>query len=231
MGLPINHAALLRQHDFVIPANSELDERERLLLLRYGRWLEALSSGMIQALTPEQEHFVRVAQGNDEPVTEFERVWVKISRLRALSVTPDRFHPSCAGPLEAASRVAQLAAAKRRANSLHADYEQRRAQVMEQVRAQLEAVDAEFGERLREADEDVGRLEAEVKEGVRESGASVKHEGIHVIYMRGRVTWDSQGLSRHAEIHPEVLEFRRVGNPSVSIRYKVAESKITPKET
>ena len=230
MGLPNDHAALLRQHDFVIPAHSELDERERLLLLRYGRWLEALSSGMIPALTPEQEHFVRVAHGNDEPLSEFERAWVKVSRPRAQTKIPDSLSPNCIGPLEAANRVAQLAEAKRYAGELHAEHEYRRELVLEQVRAQLEAVDAEFCDRLREADEEVGRLEREVRETVRELGTSVKHDEIHAIYMRGRVTWDNRGLSRYAETHPELLDFRRIGNPSVSIRYKSAESRITPNE-
>lgn len=227
MGLPADHAALLRQHDFAIPTNIELDERERLLLLRYGRWLEALSSGKLQALTPEQQHFVRVAHGSDEPETEFERAWVKVSRLRALPGTTTGPH---IGPLEAASRVAQLAEAKRYASEIHTEHEHRRTLVLEQVRTQLEALDAEFGEMLREADEEVGRLEAEVKHAVRQVGASVKQEGIHAIYARGRVTWDNRGLSQYADTHPEVLEFRRIGNPSVSIRYEATPPKATPNE-
>lgn len=228
MGLPTDHAALLRQHDFVIPANNELDERERHILLHYGRWMEALSSGKLQALTPEQEHFVRVARGSDEPDTEFERVWVKVSRLRTQAGITDNPRPNCIGSLEVADRVAQLADAKHHACAIRAEYEQRRAVVMEQVRAQLEALDAEYGEMLREADDEVGRLEAEVKDAVREFGASVKHEGIHALYARGRVVWDNHGLSHYAETHPELLEFRRIGKPAVSIRYKAAELRDTP---
>ena len=230
MGLPNDHAALLRQHDFVVPANSGLDERERLLLLRYGRWLEALSCGVIQALTSEQEHFVRVARGSAEPITDFERSWVKVSKLRAPSGTSERPNSDCVGPLEVASRLAQLAEAKRYATEIHVEYENRRVLVMEQVRAQLEALEAEFSEMLREADEEVARLEGEVKEAVRHVGESVKQEGIHVVYMRGRVTWDSRGLSRYAETNPEVIEFRRVGKPSVSIRYKATESNAPPND-
>jgi uncharacterized protein YifE (UPF0438 family) len=228
MGLPTDHAALLRQHDFVIPANNGLDERERFLLLRYGRWLEALSTGMIPALTPEQEHFVRVARGSEEPRTDFERAWVKLSQPRGRSDTTQSLHSGCVGPLEVSSRLAQLAEAKRYAAEIHVEYDNRRAAVMEQIRTQLEALDAEFGEMLREADEEVVRLEGEVKEAVRAVGESVKLEGIHAIYYRGRLTWDSRGLSRYAETHPDVLEFRRVGNPSVSIRYNESELKDAP---
>jgi hypothetical protein len=229
MGLPTDHAALLRQHDFVVPAANGLEERERLLLLRYGRWLEALSTGILQALTPEQEHFVRVAHGSEEPRTEIERAWVKVSQLRGQSATADSLPSGCVGPLEVASRLEQLAEAKRYATEIRAAYQTRRESVLEQVRAQLESLDNEFAEMLREADEEVSRLESEVKEAVRQGGASVKHEGIHAIYMRGRVTWDNRGLSRYAETYPEVLEFRRVGNPSVSIRYKEPADKTEPR--
>jgi uncharacterized protein YifE (UPF0438 family) len=220
MGLPTDHAALLRQQDFVIPGNNGLDERERLLLLRYGRWMEALSAGIIQALTPEQEQFVRVARGRQEPHTDFERAWVKIAQLHGQSATPEGQHSAWEGSSEVSNRIEQLAEAKRYAREIHAAYQQRRESVLEQVRAQLEALEKEFGEMLREADEEVGRLEIEVKEAVRHVGQSVKQEGIHAIYMRGRVMWENRGLSHYAETHPEVLEFRRIGNPSVSIRYK-----------
>lgn len=223
MGLPTDHAALLRQHDFVLPADNGLDERERRLLLRYGRWLEALSAGIVQALTPEQERFVRVARGSEEPQTEFERAWIKVAQLRAQSSTTERVSSSCVGPLEVSTRLEQLAEAKRYATEIHAEYEKRRVLVIEQIRTQLEALDDEFGETRREADEEVSRLEGEVKEAVRQVGESVKYEGIHAVYMRGRVTWDNRGLSHYAETHPELLEYRRVGNPSVSIRYKATE--------
>jgi hypothetical protein len=94
---------------------------------------------------------------------------------------------------------------------------------MEQVRAQLDALDDEFSGRMRAAQEEVSHLEAEVKGVVLQAAQSVKHEGIHAVYMRGRVSWNSRELSRYAESHPELQEFRRVGAPSVSLRYKVEE--------
>jgi hypothetical protein len=223
MGMPIDHAALLRQHDFVVPAGSGLDESERRLLLRYGRWLDALSSGLLQPLTPEQEHFVRVAHGTDAPGTEFERAWVKFEQSRSHAARAGGQDSPPVGPLEVAGRCTQLAAARRDAAAVHAEYQQRREAVLELVRSQLEALDAEFAERRRTADEEVRRLEGEVKELVLHFGQTVKHEGIHAVYARGRVLWDNGGLSRYAEAHPELLEFRKVGAPSVSLRYGAGE--------
>jgi hypothetical protein len=204
----------------VIPVTDGLEERERLLLHRYGRWLEALASGLLLPLTPEQEHFVRVSCGGDTPCSEFERVWVKFSQVRSQVTGTNAQGSLCVGPLEVASRCERLAAARRSAKVLSADYQQRREAVMDLVRAQLEALDAEFSERLRVADEQVGQLEAEVKEAVLQVGESVKHEEIHAVFRRGRVSWDSRGLNRYAETHPELHEFRQVGAPSGQIRYQ-----------
>jgi hypothetical protein len=223
MGLPLDHVALLRQHDFLLPANGALDERERHLLLRYGRWLEALSTGRLQPLTPEQEHFVRVSHGEESPSTEFERAWVKVSRLRSQAVGAEPQSSACLGPMEVAGRCARLAEARHSQAVVRAEYEQRRAAVLEVVRTQLEALDREFGELIHAANEAVAQREAEVREAVLQVGESVKHEGVHAVYARGRVSWDNEGLSRYAETHPEVQDFRSVGTPSVSIRYRTAE--------
>jgi hypothetical protein len=212
-----DHATFLSQQDFVVPATTPLDEHERSLLLRYGRWLEALASGSLEAVTPEQKQFVRVVQGGALPSTEFERVWVKYSKTQPRSVEPD------GEPLDVASLFARLAEVRRAATALHAEYERKRVAVLEQIRAQLEALDDEFSGQKHLAQEEVAELEAAVKKAVIQGGQSVKHEGIHAVYIRGRVTWDSRGLISYAETHPELQEFRRVGNPSVSLRYKAAE--------
>jgi hypothetical protein len=38
------------------------------------------------------------------------------------------------------------------------------------------------------------------------------------VYANGRVTWDNKGLQAYAEWHPEVDKYKKVGEPSVSIR-------------
>jgi hypothetical protein len=217
MSLPDDHAALLRRHDYETPAGVALDDAERRLLSRYGRWMEALSAGAIRPLTPEQEQFVRVARGEEAPKTEFERVWMKCSEGRTAE------KEAAVGPMEVSARIAGLAHARRYAASVRAEHEERRAAVLEQVRAQLEEIDAAFAEELRAAADAVSRYEAEVRHAVLQAGQSVRHEGVHAVFVRGRVTWDGKGLSQYAEAHPEVERFRRVSPPSVSLRYENKE--------
>src|SRR3954452_24366574 len=109
MGLPVDHARLLRQHDFHAPADAALEEPERVLLLRFGRWLEALASGALKPVTADQEHFVRVARGEDVPSNEFEHAWVKV----APAVPRAR-------PRDVPGRLAQLAEAQAEAAAMRA---------------------------------------------------------------------------------------------------------------
>lgn len=57
-----------------------------------------------------------------------------------------------------------------------------------------------------------------IKDSVITFGASVKGTKYHAIYTRGRETWDGKALNGYSAGHPEILAFRKVGAPSVSIR-------------
>jgi hypothetical protein len=73
------HLRLLNQGQFPVPADVPgLTADERLLLGRYGFWLQALVGGRLSPITPEQERFVAVAWGLAVPVSQYERAWVKL---------------------------------------------------------------------------------------------------------------------------------------------------------
>jgi hypothetical protein len=61
-------------------------------------------------------------------------------------------------------------------------------------------------------------LSSEIKQEVTRYGASVKGTHLYAVYARGRVTWDTKGLDRYAVEHPEVMHFRKQGQPTVSLR-------------
>jgi Protein of unknown function, DUF len=213
MGMPAEHAALLRRGAYPFHPAATLDDRERQLLSRYGYWLEALATGALAPSTPEQIQFVRVARGEVEPQSAFEVAWAK-HQWAAEPARPQ------VGPMELAGRLERLQAARATAVAVQEEYAERRAAIMEQVRPLLEALGAEFADRLQTTAEEASRLEAEAREAVLAFGASFLHAGVHAVYIRPRVTWDTRGLARYMETHPEVAEFRRVGKPSVSLRFQ-----------
>jgi uncharacterized protein YifE (UPF0438 family) len=205
MSQPAEHAALLARRDFVIPPG-DFTEPERDLLARYGRWLDALATGAIAPATPGQEQFVRVARGERDPETDFERAWVKVMQQRAVAV-------------EVARTFQALAQARATASAVEAEYLAARAAVMAQVRDQLDAVDEAFANRLKEAADDSAATEQAVRDLVLRLGRGVSLGGIRVAYYPGRVSWDNEKMEVYAQHHPEVLAFRKVGKPWVNLRF------------
>jgi uncharacterized protein YifE (UPF0438 family) len=61
-------------------AISPLEELESLS--DYVNWMEALTPGAIQPVTPEQEHFLRVDREQAEPTTVCGRAWVRLKGRR-----------------------------------------------------------------------------------------------------------------------------------------------------
>lgn len=89
----------------------------------------------------------------------------------------------------------------------------------DEVKAQLSAIDVEF-DPLTEAVNDTAKIiEADIKVGVLAHGTTVKG-AYTAIYRKGRVTWSTKALEGYATAHPEIEQFKKIGNPSVSIRRK-----------
>ena len=217
MGMSLEQTALTRRAGFPIPASAELDQAERGLLTKHGHWLEALCNGTLAPTTPEQRHFVLVARGEAVAESAFEIAWSKCQP----AANPA---PAQGGPLELAGHLAQLIASRAAANAAKAEHATRRAAVLDRVKPELDALDAEFAGRLADTGIEAARTEVEARKGILVYGASFRHSGVHAVYCRGRVSWDAKGLEGYAEVHPDVREFRRVGEPSVSLRFEVPEA-------
>lgn len=109
---------------------------------------------------------------------------------------------------------------------LHADREGLEAQkqtlidqvIPAEIKARLNDIEAEFAQKVQAVSANIEALEAEVKTATLAHGESVRAQGIQAVWTKGRQTWDSKGLSSYGESHPEVLQFRKEGEPSVTIR-------------
>lgn len=87
-----------------------------------------------------------------------------------------------------------------------------------EIKAKIAEIDAEFAGKNEAVAEKIAALETEVKQAVLVGGASVKGQFLHAVYTKGRVTWDSKSLDGYVKAHPELAEFRKEGEPSVSLR-------------
>ena len=120
--------------------------------------------------------------------------------------------------MDIVSKLDELAEAQAAADVTRMDYERKRADVMRAVQPQLDDLDREYRIRLAAEASGVVQLEGEVKTMVLALGESVKGAQLHAVYSKGRVTWDTKGMDGYVVAHPEVAAFRKVGEPSVTIR-------------
>lgn len=229
MAVPEEHQVYLRQSGFVPDCPAAFSAEERTTLARYGRWMEALAAGLIAPATPEQQHFVQVVRGEAVPTTWFEQIRVKVrpgrrsdARVGALTRgrERDRANGSQTGHDQLQDKLNQLGEARRRLEAVRELIESKRKEVLKSVEADLAEIEALYSGRFEEAQQIVAEIEAEVKSEVLKVGHSVRAAGIQAIYYRPRVTWDSKALARYAETNPEVRQFRKVGEASVSLRYR-----------
>ena len=98
------------------------------------------------------------------------------------------------------------------------DYESKRTQILKQIQAELNALDSEYKPVLERAEENIAALENEIKTDVLLHGESVSGGIYRATYTQGRVSWDNEGMTRYAESHPDILQFRKQGQPIVSLR-------------
>ena len=94
----------------------------------------------------------------------------------------------------------------------------RKRDIMAKVQSEIDAVDAEFEQDLALKRAEYEEIEKQIREDVLKSGTSVKGDYWHFVYSKGTVTWNSQALEGYCKAHPELLEYRREGKPSVAVK-------------
>lgn len=87
-----------------------------------------------------------------------------------------------------------------------------------EIKEQLAEIDAEFDPRIDELNQSKAILEAQIKAQVLEAGRTIKGSLHSFTFSRPRVSWDTRGLDGYAAAHPEILQFRKEGSASVSVR-------------
>lgn len=87
-----------------------------------------------------------------------------------------------------------------------------------EVKQRMAEIEAEFAGKGEAVSENIAALEVEIKEAVKAEGKSVKATILHAVFAKGRVTWETKGLDGLLVAVPQLAQFRKEGDPSVSIR-------------
>jgi hypothetical protein len=117
-----------------------------------------------------------------------------------------------------AEKLERLTNLRGAADVARLDYEAKRTEILKRIQSDLDALDAEYKPVLEAAEENIAALENEIKTDVLLYGESVSGGSYRATYTQGRVSWDNEGMSKYAVFHPDVLQFRKQGNPIVSLR-------------
>ncbi len=95
----------------------------------------------------------------------------------------------------------------------------RKAIITPEIQAQLDELDAEYNPTIEAAQANAEALAKDIKAAVAALGVTVKAGAAQAVYAKGRVSWDTKALDGYAAAHPELLGFRKEGEPSVSLRW------------
>ena len=117
-----------------------------------------------------------------------------------------------------ASKLERLSNLRGAADLARLDYESKRAAILKQVQAELDTLDMEYKPVIEATEENIAALENEIKTDVLLYGESVTGGSYRATYTQGRVSWDNEGMATYASSHPDVLMFRKQGQPIVTLR-------------
>jgi outer membrane murein-binding lipoprotein Lpp len=101
---------------------------------------------------------------------------------------------------------------------IDADLQAKIADVYSQVANRKAEISAEFDGKAEDAKSNIDKLTAEIKAEVEKLGESIKGAFYHAVYVRGRVSWNTDMLDGMIVAFPALDKARKVGKPSVTIR-------------
>lgn len=136
--------------------------------------------------------------------------YIVVTQLGKMNQRPRREH--------VAEKLERLTNLRGAADVARLNYEAKRAEILKQVQAELDALDAEYKPVLEAAQENIAALENEIKTDVLLYGESISGGMYRASFTQGRVSWDNDGMAKYAASHPDVLQFRKQGQPIVSMR-------------
>ncbi|RPI87751.1 MAG: hypothetical protein EHM41_03820 [Chloroflexi bacterium] len=87
-----------------------------------------------------------------------------------------------------------------------------------EIKTRIEEIETEFSGRLEVVKANIEGLECEIKQDAVEEGASVRGQFLQAVWNRGRTSWDNEGLEKYAQMHPEILSYKKQGSPFIAIR-------------
>ena len=89
----------------------------------------------------------------------------------------------------------------------------------EEIKERLAKIEKQFESKNSKMADEINTLETDIRGRVKSIGSTVKGFSLMAVWQKASVKWDTQALEGYAAGgHQEILQFRKEGEPSVSIR-------------
>jgi hypothetical protein len=115
-------------------------------------------------------------------------------------------------------RAAVLAEAQAHKNEIEAALTQSTQDVFTQVETRRAEINTEFAGKAEAAQDNIAKLTAEIKDAVIREKKSAKGAHYQAVYVKGRVTWNTDMLDGMIVAFPALAQARKEGQPSVTLR-------------
>ena len=98
------------------------------------------------------------------------------------------------------------------------DFAAKRAWILKQVQAELDALKAEDDPLFETTNDNIAILDTEIKNDVLIYADTIQGGIYRPGYTQGRISWDKDRMNYFAGSQPDILQFRKQGQPSVTLR-------------
>lgn len=126
--------------------------------------------------------------------------------------------------------AAMFAKVSKLKQDIQAETEAQTRGVYDAINQRKQEIEIEFNYKADDAQANIQKLEAEIKADMKRQAAekleadpkakdlSVKGKYFHAVYVRGRVTWNTDKMDAWCNDHPFLMEARKEGEPSITLR-------------
>jgi uncharacterized protein (DUF3084 family) len=209
----------------------ELRKRELLNEIQVPAEIEQIvKNGMKLAQDIETSARARIAEYNKTIDAEIAAVQIP-AELKAALTELDAQRAELMAKFADVEKQRQEIAAQKKSNEavelehlkadraqLEADINAKTAKVYEDIAWRKGEIEIEFGGKAQDAEENIKKLEAEIKAEVKAEGKSIKGKYFHAVYVKGRVTWNTDKMDAWLVDHPFLKDARKEGDPSITLR-------------
>ena len=88
----------------------------------------------------------------------------------------------------------------------------------EEIRQKVNEIEAEFAPKAEGLTKTIAETESAIKAEVIQSGETAQGDTLEAVFTNGRTSWDTKGLDAAIKVLPQLEQFKKQGDPYVTIR-------------